>query len=87
MSDTYPRQAARTWNQLNWPPRAFRIADDGSRVAFLRTRAGDDTLAGLWVLDVASGEERGVPPGRRRWARDTGGASTDASEPASRSPA
>ena len=60
MSDTYPRQAARTRNFNLGLPRAFHIADDGSRVAFLRTRAGDDTVAGLWVLDVASGEEREV---------------------------
>lgn len=58
MSDSYPRQAARTRNFNLGLPRAFRIADDGSRVTFLRTRAGDDTVAGLWVLDVATGEER-----------------------------
>jgi dipeptidyl-peptidase-4 len=58
MSDRYPRQAARTRNFSLGLPRAFRIADDGSRVAFLRTRAGDDPVAGLWVLDLASGEER-----------------------------
>ena len=58
MSDSYPRQAARTRNFNLGLPRSFRIADDGSRVAFMRTRAGDDTVAGLWVLDVATGEER-----------------------------
>ncbi len=58
MSDSYPRQAARTRNFNLGLPRSFRIADDGSRVAFMRTRAGADTVAGLWTLDVATGEER-----------------------------
>lgn len=60
MSESYPRQAARTRNFNLGLPRAFRIADDGSRVAFLRTRSGDDPVAGLWVLDVETGEEREV---------------------------
>ncbi|HEY7762618.1 MAG TPA: DPP IV N-terminal domain-containing protein, partial [Actinomycetota bacterium] len=60
MADPYPRQAARTRNFNLGLPRAFRIADDGSRVAFVRTRSGDDTVAGLWVLDVAEGAEREV---------------------------
>lgn len=60
MTESYPRQAARTRNFNLGLPRSFRIAADGSRVAFLRTRAGDDPVAGLWVLDVASGEEREV---------------------------
>ncbi len=60
MSDSYPRQAARTRNFNLGLPRAFAIADDGSRVAFLRSRAGDDPVAGLWVLDVDGGTEREV---------------------------
>ncbi len=60
MTDSFPRQYARTRGFNLGLPRAFRVADDGSRVAFLRTRAGDDTVAGLWVLDVATGEEREV---------------------------
>jgi dipeptidyl-peptidase 4 len=34
------------------------VAADGSRVAFLRSPAGDDPTNGLWVLDVPTGEER-----------------------------
>jgi dipeptidyl-peptidase 4 len=60
VTESFPRQYARTRGFNLGLPRAFRIADDGSRVAFLRTRAGDDTVAGLWVLDVATGEEREV---------------------------
>ncbi|HET9672144.1 MAG TPA: prolyl oligopeptidase family serine peptidase, partial [Actinomycetota bacterium] len=39
-------------------PRGFRVADDGSRVAFVRSRAGDDPVGCLWTLDVGPGEER-----------------------------
>ena len=60
MSDSYPRQAARTRNFNLGLPRAFRIADDGSRVVFLRSRRGDDPVAGLWVLDVEEATEREV---------------------------
>ncbi len=60
MTDSYPRQAARTRNFNLGLPRAFVIADDGSRVAFLRSRAGDDPVAGLWVFDVEEGVEREV---------------------------
>jgi dipeptidyl-peptidase-4 len=34
------------------------VAGDGSRVAFLRSRAGDDPVNCLWVLDVPGGDER-----------------------------
>ncbi|HET6712398.1 MAG TPA: prolyl oligopeptidase family serine peptidase [Actinomycetota bacterium] len=60
MTDSYPRQAARTRNFNLGLPRAFRIADDGSRVVFLRSREGDDPVAGLWVLDVEEDTEREV---------------------------
>jgi dipeptidyl-peptidase-4 len=36
------------------------VADDGSRVAFLRSRSADDPAGCLWVLDTATGEERPV---------------------------
>jgi dipeptidyl-peptidase 4 len=36
----------------------FQVAEDGSRVAFLRSRAGDDPVAALWVFDVTEGRER-----------------------------
>ena len=58
MGDSFPRQKARTRGFSLGAPRSFRVADDGSRVAFLRSRAGDDPAGCLWVLDVATGEER-----------------------------
>jgi dipeptidyl-peptidase-4 len=56
--DEFPRQVARTRNFSLGVPRSFTVAPDGSRVAFLRTRAGDDTVTCLWVLDVELGRER-----------------------------
>ena len=72
MTDSFPRQYARTRGFSLGLPRAFRIADDGSRVTFLRSRTGDDTVAGLWVLDVATGEERELyhPDAEERVSRD-----------------
>src|SRR5579859_6685965 len=58
MTDTFPRQEARTRRFSLGVPRAFRISPDGSRVAFLRTASGTDPVTCLWVLDVASGQER-----------------------------
>ena len=72
MTDSFPRQYARTRGFTLGLPRAFRIADDGSRVTFLRSRAGDDTVAGLWVLDVDTGEERELfhPDAEERVSRE-----------------
>jgi dipeptidyl-peptidase 4 len=36
------------------------VADDGSRVAFIRSRSGNDPEGCLWVLDVDTGEERSI---------------------------
>ena len=58
MSIGYPRQSARTRRFTLGVPRAFQIASDGSYVAFLRTRSGDDPVTCLWTLDTATGEER-----------------------------
>jgi dipeptidyl-peptidase 4 len=56
--DEFPRQVARTRNFSLGVPRSFTVAPDGSRVAFLRTRTGDDAVTCLWVLDVGTGAER-----------------------------
>jgi dipeptidyl-peptidase 4 len=55
---TFPRQFARTQRFSLGVPRSFTVAPDGSRVLFLRSRAGDDPVTCLWELDVASGTER-----------------------------
>jgi dipeptidyl-peptidase 4 len=53
-----PRQWAKTRRFSLGAPRSFTISRDGSRVAFLRSPAGDDPVTSLWVLDVATGTER-----------------------------
>jgi len=78
MDDQYPRQHARTRGFNLGLPRAFTVAEDGARVAFLRTAAGDDPAASLWVYDVdgdgvervvfdpaTSGAEEGITPEER----------------------
>jgi dipeptidyl-peptidase 4 len=56
--DTFPRQSARTRYFTLGRPRSITVADDGSRVVFLRSRSGGDPTGNLWVFDVGSAEER-----------------------------
>jgi dipeptidyl-peptidase-4 len=58
MTESFPRQQARTRRFTLGVPRAFRISPDGRRIAFLRSKSGSDPLTCLWVLDVDSGQER-----------------------------
>ena len=55
---SFPRQYARTQRFTLGVPRAFSIAPDGSRVAFLRSRSGTDRNSCLWLRETASGAER-----------------------------
>ena len=57
-ADTFPRQQARTRRYTLGRPRTFTVAEDGSRVAFLRSRASDDPGGCLWVFDVTAAAER-----------------------------
>ena len=58
MSDTFPRQYARTQRLSLGEPRTFTVSGDGRRVVFVRSRAGDDPVNALWVFDVDTGTER-----------------------------
>jgi len=58
MTESFPRQEARTRRFTLGVPRAFRISPDGARIAYLRTQGGSDPVTCLWVLDVDSGQER-----------------------------
>ncbi len=58
MTDSFPRQEARTRRFTLGVPRAFRVSPDGARVVYLRTQGGSDPVTCLWVLDVDSGQER-----------------------------
>jgi dipeptidyl-peptidase-4 len=55
---SFPRRYARTQRFTLGRPRGFTVAADGSRVAFLRSNAHDDRVNRLFVLDLASGQER-----------------------------
>jgi dipeptidyl-peptidase-4 len=58
VTDSFPRQYARTRRFTLGEPRTITVSPDGQRVVFVRSRAGDDPVNCLWVLDVASGAER-----------------------------
>jgi dipeptidyl-peptidase-4 len=58
MTETFPRQEARTRRFTLGVPRAFRVSPDGARVSYLRTKGGGDPVTCLWVLDVSTGAER-----------------------------
>src|SRR6478736_2813630 len=78
MTESFPRQEARTRRFTLGVPRSFRISPDGGRVAYLRTKGGNDPVTCLWMLDVGSdterlvadpralgGDERDLPPEER----------------------
>ncbi|WP_433127116.1 prolyl oligopeptidase family serine peptidase [Micromonospora sp. CA-240977] len=54
----FPELAARTRRFSHGAPRAVSVADDGSRVIFLRSAGPEDPADALWLLDVATAEER-----------------------------
>lgn len=58
MNDGFPLLSARTHRFSLGVPRDVDISPDGARIVFLRARSGQDPLTSLWVVDVASGEER-----------------------------
>ncbi len=55
---SFPRQFARTQRFTLGVPRAFAIAPDGARIAFLRTKTGTDRATCLWTADPETGAER-----------------------------
>src|SRR5215813_2387534 len=75
MTDSFPRQQARTRGFSLGVPRSFQISPDGGRVAFLRSQGGDDPVTCLWVLDAGTGQERLVADPAK--AGPPGGAMTD----------
>ncbi|MTA39997.1 MAG: S9 family peptidase, partial [Actinobacteria bacterium] len=57
MSDTFPRQYARTQRLTLGEPRSFTVSPDGTRVVFARSSSGVDNVNALWVLDTATQTE------------------------------
>jgi dipeptidyl-peptidase 4 len=62
MTDSFPRQQARTRNFSLGVPRSFRVSPDGRRVVFLRSRGGADPVTCLWVLDLPGAERLVADP-------------------------
>ena len=58
VSDTFPRQYARTQRLTLGEPRSFTVSPDGTRVVFARSSSGVDNVNALWVLDTATQTER-----------------------------
>ena len=61
-ADSFPRQQARTRHFTLGRPRTFTVAEDGSRVAFLRSRASDDPVGCLWVFEWVRQRATGLRP-------------------------
>ena len=57
MTESFPRQQARTRRFSLGAPRSFKVAPDGRRVAFLRSQGGGDPVTCLWQLHVDTGNE------------------------------
>jgi dipeptidyl-peptidase-4 len=72
MTSTFPGLVARTQGFTLGLARNFAITPDGQRVLFLRTPGGEDPVASLWILDVATGEERLLADATALGAADTG---------------
>ncbi len=70
MTESFPRQQARTRGFRLGVPRAFQVSPDGGRVTFLRSKAGDDPVTCLWEADAASGAERLIADPRSLGAED-----------------
>ena len=60
MSDTFPRQYARTQRLSLGEPRNFTVSSNGESVVFARSQSGSDSVNSLWVLNTHTGEEREV---------------------------
>jgi dipeptidyl-peptidase 4 len=58
VTDTFPRQLARTQRFSLGEPRSLQLSADGQRLVFVRSRTGDDPSNCLWVYDIADGVER-----------------------------
>lgn len=57
VTDTFPRQFARTQRLTVGEPRNIVVSPDGARVVFCRSLGGSDSVNSLYVLDVATSTE------------------------------
>jgi dipeptidyl-peptidase-4 len=70
MTDTFPRQYARTQRLTLGEPRTITVSPDGKRVLFLRSTSGTDSVHSLWVFEVDHGDERCIADIRKLLASD-----------------
>ncbi|MHB1432596.1 MAG: S9 family peptidase, partial [Streptosporangiaceae bacterium] len=64
MTESFPRQQARTQNFSLGAPRSFQVSPDGRRIVFLRSKGGSDPVTCLWALDLPDpGADPGAEPG------------------------
>jgi dipeptidyl-peptidase 4 len=57
MTDSFPRQQARTRGFSLGVPRSFQVSPDGRWLAFLRSQGSSDPVTCLWALDADTGRE------------------------------
>ena len=57
MTDTFPRQYARTQRLTLGEPRNIVVSPDGKRVLFLRSPAGNDSVNSLWLCHTERNTE------------------------------
>jgi len=77
VTDSFPRQHARTQRFTLGEPRNIAVSPDAERVVFLRSAGGSDPVNALWVFDVATSTERLVADPRVLLATDGDGTGDD----------
>ena len=79
MTDSFPRQSARTRGFTLGAPRSFTISPDGGTVIFLRSRSGADPVTCLWATRRRHGRgaARRRPGGPRCGRGGRGGRAAD----------
>jgi dipeptidyl-peptidase 4 len=82
MTDSVPRQIARTRHFTLGAPRSFSVSENAPRIVFLRSSGGEDPVNSLWTIDLGSGAERLIADGRELIA--DGGGKPSAQEQARR---
>ncbi|MEY2959448.1 MAG: hypothetical protein RLZZ01_2016 [Actinomycetota bacterium] len=58
MTDSFPRQYAKTRRLTLGEPRNLTMSSDGDTVVFARSLSGSDPVNRLWALDLSTGIER-----------------------------
>ena len=65
MSDSFPRQHARTQRFTLGSHRNFTVGGDGTEVLFLRSTGPEDPINALWAINTLTGTERVIVDPRK----------------------